>query len=134
MNPIKYVGSRSIRLATVALAIAAAAGFAIVLTPGKAPPAWLKPVTLAFAFATAASSVFCFRAVYGGWMRLAKMLNAVATLALFGTIYVVVVPLFVVPARWLDRLRLGRSRNGETTFWIQRSPADVDLASLERMS
>jgi hypothetical protein len=128
----KYVGSTGSRVVAIVLVLVAIATHGVRWGATAESPGWGRPVAWLILAMALLASILAFRSVYAGWMRFAKLLNVVVTTALFGLIYLLIVPPFAIVARWLDPLRLGRKRSPDT-YWIERSEPSISPESLERM-
>jgi hypothetical protein len=116
----RLIGSPSVRIGSVLLAALCAASIGV-----HTFVAVLAGVLAALGF------ILSFRPVYDAWMRLAPRIQTVVTTLLFGTCYLVIVPIFAVFVRMSDPLRL-RPRDGESSWIAERRDAS-DVRSYQRM-
>lgn len=127
----QWVGAPRAKLAAVGFAGLCAA--AILARPHL--PAWggaLSAAALAAGLLAWLGLLHSSRALYARWLRVAEGIQTLVVTALFGAVYLFVVPLFTALRLPFDPLRL-RRRSREESFWIRRARRPVDLESLQRM-
>lgn len=133
MTPDKLIGSAGIRIATVGFSLLCGTGVVLshsgVFARARGPVMTLAVVAGILAVV---GGIHCFPTVFSLWMRLARVLNTVATTSLFAACYILVVPFFFLVIRLLDPLCL-RKQPEPRTFWLERPHATVDITSLKRM-
>lgn len=130
MDPARLIGSASIRCATLLFAgVCAAAVWLMRGSPGAAGMLlWLAIGSGALAFI---GLIHSFSRLYAAWLGFAEIAQMVVISILFGSCYLLVVPVFRLVTLTSDPLRL-RNRSRAETFWVPRLE-DSDPASLERM-
>lgn len=127
MNTSRFVGTVAVRTITAAL-IGVCASLSILAGAGSRLLFWAAVLSGLLAWI---GLVHSFSPLFRGWMRFAERLQAVAVTILFGTCYLLVVPLFTLFVRARDPLRLGKKTRQDTS-WVPRTQS-IDLQSMERM-
>lgn len=121
----KYVGSFAAKLCFVAMALVVGFTWKFGQTDFVSAHPWLvwggEGVALVLAFVH--SSV----PLYRGWMAGALILNRVMTTAIFGALYLTVIPLFALPRKLMKRT------SKSTNFWAPRRDTVYDQAWFERL-
>jgi hypothetical protein len=129
MSPAKLVGTSGVRLATIALLAASAAG---VFLYRRDPSTFVLTAAIVATVLAFLGLVHSFGRLYSLWMRFADVLHVVSLSLLFGACYLLVVPLFYLIVRALNPLGL-RRRGDRQSFWIRRRSPKVDPHSFQRM-
>jgi hypothetical protein len=133
MNLNNVIGSAAVRWTAGACAVLSVSAAA--MHAGSAWPSGAG-ITLAIAIVSGVLAFMAFvhasRAIYARWLTVASVMNKAVITALFGTCYIVVVPLFALLIWPFDVLRL-RSRRDVDTYWVRKQNTRCDLASLQRM-
>jgi hypothetical protein len=134
MSSERYVGTPATRAVALLSALVAAA-IAVWIWLDASPPAlvWLRAGCVLLTFVALLGAIHSFRFTYRAWMAFAERLHKVATIVLFGAIYLVVVPPFAIIAWWLDPLQL-RPARGDSTYWVKKKHEPPGLEMLQRMS
>jgi hypothetical protein len=134
MNPNRFVGTWVARIAFVCFALlgAAALGQHALGLWGESRP-WMLKLSIGCGLLALVTGVHWSRPVYAGWMRFAKLLNAVTVTLLFAVVYVGIVPIFFLIAWALDPLRL-RTRPEAESFWIKKRATQSTAQSLQSMA
>jgi hypothetical protein len=122
----QYVGSTSVRLATLGVAFITIS--LVALVDSVAP--YRSYVVIAGSVLTFIGLVHSSRALFERWMIVAETLQTIVVTTIFTLSYLLVVPLFAVVMWFLDPLYL--SRRSRKTTWIRRK-SGIDAESLERM-
>jgi hypothetical protein len=122
----QYVGSTSVRLATLGVVFITMSLAALV--DSIAP--YRSYVVIAGSVLTFIGVVHSSRALFERWMIVAETLQTIVVTTIFTVTYLLVVPVFAVVMWFVDPLSL--SRRSRRTTWIQRK-AGIDAESLERM-
>jgi H+/Cl- antiporter ClcA len=126
------VGSLYTRVAAGVFGLLAGLGLVLVWSGFDEGHHWIRISAIICALLAGITGIYCSRAVFGWWMRFAKVLNGVATTIVFGLCYLVLVPFFV-PLIWiLDPLRLRRGSN-PASFWHEKPKTPVNVDTLRRM-
>ena len=94
------VGSLYTRVAAGVFGLLAGLGLVLVWSGFDEGHHWIRISAIICALLAGITGIYCSRAVFGWWMRFAKVLNGVATTIVFGLCYLVLVPFFV-PLIWV---------------------------------
>ncbi len=125
----RWISSQSIRVAT----LGGSALFAAVtyFYFENRSSELLLACVIATGVPTALGVILSFRPIYAVWMRIAEILQRFVSTVLFGSCYLLLVPLMLLAAR-LGGL-FGRRREFGESLWVRRAPRDTDPRSYQRM-
>ena len=90
---------------------------------------WLLAVTCILTFM---GFVHTTRAIYARWLALAKIIHTGVITALFGAIYLLIVPLFALLVWPFDLLKV-RTQRGSRTSWIPKPVVNPGITFFQRL-
>jgi hypothetical protein len=125
-KPNRFVGTR------VALAATLAMGAVTIVLASMAGsgPGYLLPASIVAGVLTWVALVHTHPKLFQLWMQFAHVLHTVALSVIFGSAYLLIIPIFRALLWFRDPL--GVRRRPEETSWVTRT-ATVDAQSMERM-
>jgi hypothetical protein len=133
MTVENLVGSDTVRRATAALLalwLLTVLVYVRDVLPGRSTLVlWF---VAAIGILTLMAFVHTTRGIYARWLVFAEKLHGVVLAALFGGIYLFIVPLFALMIWPFDVLKI-RRRNRSATFWIAKPSISADLAFFRRL-
>jgi integral membrane sensor domain MASE1 len=133
MTTENLVGSDGIRRATSALlAVALVIGYIYVRDIFPARSGLMFWLLTATGILTFMGFVHTTRGIYAGWLRFAKVLHTGVITALFGGIYLLIVPLFALAIWPFDVLKV-RAHKRSNTCWIPKRAIDPDVTFFQRL-
>ena len=133
MTTENLVGSDAVRRATGAL-LALALVFAYVYARDIFPASsglmfWLLTATGILTFM---AFVHTTRGIYAGWLRFAKVLHTGVITVLFGSIYLLIVPVFALVIWPFDVLK-ARKHTRSQSYWIPKRTVHPDVTFFQRL-
>ena len=130
----RIVASLGIRIAATGMVVASITAFTFSQRAGNSGSGnWLFVVGLVAAVLATMGLILSSRPVYDVWMKFAGVLHTIITVALFGVVYLILVPFIVVFVRVSVPLELGRRAARDETFWIRRKKDEDRPESFQRM-